>query len=639
MKFIGKNKNDKSGFKAVASGTLSTGDTIVLNSDGTVSAVGVSTTPQSIGSPITFDSDLVNYVNVVHDTYNDRIVVLYKDFTGSDDGVAVVGTVSGSTITFGSETQFESGTTNFIAACFDSFNNKVIVSFTDASNSNYTKAVAGTVNPATNTISFSSANTLIAAMSFQQALAFDTNSNKTVFVGRDSNATRPPYYKLVSKVLTINSFGEVACDDVGVGVGTSSSTYIELCSCFDSSTNRVVVACKNNSASSRGTAFVGEVGVGNAITWGSGVQFELGSTAAISIAFDSSSNKVVIAYQDVVNSSYGKAVVGTVNPSNNSISFGTIRTFASKFIDKTSIAFDSINNKMVINYVDRSAAPLYAGKYLVATVSGSDITFETEQSFSDTNPIYQNNSTFHAPSKQVVMGYQYGNASGKVSLFKNTITATNLESDNFIGTVSDGYTSGQTATINVSGFIDDSQSGLTLGQSYYAHGDGTISTTASDPVVFVGTAVSGTELRISEPSGTILRPGTFGGDIAVDGDVVVDGEFIADSYNETYAEVTSSSNATTVNCHNGNVFSHVLTENTTFTFSNPPASGTAYGFSVEIIQDSGASGYTVTWPSVNWPAATAPTITATASAKDIFVFYTRDGGTTWYGFVAGQALG
>ncbi len=124
------------------------------------------------------------------------------------------------------------------------------------------------------------------------------------------------------------------------------------------------------------------------------------------------------------------------------------------------------------------------------------------------------------------------------------------------------------------------------------------------------------------------------------GDVDVTGELIVDSYNETYAAVTSSSNATTVDCEAGNAFSHTLTENTTLTFSNPPASGTAYSFSIEIIQDASASGYTVTWPtSVDWPAATAPTLTATASAKDVFVFYTRDGGTTWYGFTAGQALG
>jgi len=123
------------------------------------------------------------------------------------------------------------------------------------------------------------------------------------------------------------------------------------------------------------------------------------------------------------------------------------------------------------------------------------------------------------------------------------------------------------------------------------------------------------------------------------GDVTLAAELKATSYNEAYVAVTSSGAATTVNCETGNSFSHTLTENTTFTFSNPPASGTAYTLSLEIIQDASASGFTVSWPaSVDWPAATAPTLTATASAKDIFVFTTRDGGTNWYGFTAGQAL-
>jgi len=113
----------------------------------------------------------------------------------------------------------------------------------------------------------------------------------------------------------------------------------------------------------------------------------------------------------------------------------------------------------------------------------------------------------------------------------------------------------------------------------------------------------------------------------------------ADGVNEDFTAVTSTSNATTVNCRDGNVFSHTLTENTTFTFSNPPASGTSYGFTLKIVQDASASGFTVTWPaSVDWPAATAPTLTATADAVDVFVFFTHDGGTTWYGFQAGDAL-
>ena len=108
---------------------------------------------------------------------------------------------------------------------------------------------------------------------------------------------------------------------------------------------------------------------------------------------------------------------------------------------------------------------------------------------------------------------------------------------------------------------------------------------------------------------------------------------------EEFTAVTSTSNATTVNSHDGTTFSHTLTENTTFTFSNPATSGKSSGFALKIVQDASASGFTVTWPSaVDWPGGTAPTLTSTANAVDQFVFYTHDGGTTWYGFVAGQDL-
>ena len=160
----------------------------------------------------------------------------------------------------------------------------------------------------------------------------------------------------------------------------------------------------------------------------------------------------------------------------------------------------------------------------------------------------------------------------------------------------------------------------------------TIASTDTNTTYTAGTGLvlAGTEFSV----GTTVVTSTY------TGNVDITGELIVDSYNETYAAVTSTTNATTVNCEAGNAFSHTLTENTTFTFSNPPASGTAYSFSLEIIQDASASGFTVTWPtSVDWPAATAPTLTATASAVDVFVFYTRDGGTTWHGFIAGQAQG
>lgn len=141
---------------------------------------------------------------------------------------------------------------------------------------------------------------------------------------------------------------------------------------------------------------------------------------------------------------------------------------------------------------------------------------------------------------------------------------------------------------------------------------------------------------------TVKLPNTLGLTQA-SGLVTTDANGVAtfdDGISEEYIAVTSSSNATAVNLRTGTNFSHTLTENTTFTFSNPASSGKVSAFTLKLVQDGSASGFTVTWPgAVDWPSATAPTLTATANAVDYFVFITHDGGTTYYGFTAGQALG
>ena len=102
-----------------------------------------------------------------------------------------------------------------------------------------------------------------------------------------------------------------------------------------------------------------------------------------------------------------------------------------------------------------------------------------------------------------------------------------------------------------------------------------------------------------------------------------------------YAETKVAMGANDVNLTLGNVFTKTCSGSVTITFSNPPASGSAGSFSL-ILTNGGA--YTITWPSaVDWAAATAPTLTA--SGIDILTFTTIDGGTIWYGIVAGQAMG
>lgn len=104
---------------------------------------------------------------------------------------------------------------------------------------------------------------------------------------------------------------------------------------------------------------------------------------------------------------------------------------------------------------------------------------------------------------------------------------------------------------------------------------------------------------------------------------------------ERVENFTSVGTGTAINCALGNVFAVTPSTSPTYTFSNPPASGTAYGFTLTVTP---SATVTITWPaSVDWAGGAAPDAPASGET-DVFAFFTRDGGTTWYGFKSGDAM-
>ena len=119
------------------------------------------------------------------------------------------------------------------------------------------------------------------------------------------------------------------------------------------------------------------------------------------------------------------------------------------------------------------------------------------------------------------------------------------------------------------------------------------------------------------------------------GDVTLSEELKAKSYNETYVSLSAGSTVD-INNETGNVFALTTNQNTTFTFSNPPASGTAYGFTLKL---TAGGTHTITYPNtVDFAGGTAPDAPASGET-DVLVFITVDGGTNWYGALAIDAAG
>lgn len=114
--------------------------------------------------------------------------------------------------------------------------------------------------------------------------------------------------------------------------------------------------------------------------------------------------------------------------------------------------------------------------------------------------------------------------------------------------------------------------------------------------------------------------------------------FLPNNSAEVSTTATISGGVLILNLNTATVFNVTLDSNiSTITLSNVQSSGRSSSFVIVFTGDGTVRA--VTWPaSFNWPSAVAPTITSTLGKKDVYTFFTTDGGTTWQAFITGQNL-
>jgi hypothetical protein len=464
--------------EAIATGALANGDTVIVNADGTVSVVvGVA---QAVGSPVVFEAAATSVIAATYDNTSNRVVLAYQDQGNSNYGTAVVGTVSGTSISFGTPVVFETATTGSISATYDSTNNRVVIAYADAGNSSYGTAIVGTVSGTA--ISFGTAVVFETASTASISTTYDTANNRVVIAYADNgNSTHGT--AIVGTVSgTSISFGTAVVFEAASTSATSTT--------YDSTNGKVVIAYQDTGNLSYGTAIVGTVS-GTSISFGTAAVFESATTTSISVIHHTANSKVVIAYKDDGNSSHGTAIVGTV--SGTSISFGTAVVFEAASTNFIAATYDSTAGKVYIAYRDTGNSGY--GTAIVGEVSGTSISFGTAVVFesASTENIA---ATYDSTNNRVVTGYKDEGNSNHGTAFVFVNASTTLTSENYIG-ISDGaYADTDVATIQTVGSTDDAQSGLTAGQAYYVQLDGSLGLTPASPSVFAGTAISATELII-----------------------------------------------------------------------------------------------------------------------------------------------
>jgi len=480
-----------------AASAVASGYAVGLDDTGSVQSVRevIDADIRNFGSAVVFESASITYTSATYDSANDRIVIAYQDGGNSSYGTAIVGTVSGTSISFGTAVVFESSASYYTSATYDSTNDRVVIAYRDGGNSNYGTAIVGTVSGTS--ISFGSPVVFESALSEYIFTTFDSTNDRVVIAYQDGGNSDYGTAVVGTVSGTSISFGTAVVFESG------DSRFISAT--YDSINDRVVIAYSDYGNSFYGTAIVGTVS-GTSISFGTAVIFESATSNNISATYDSTNDRVVIAYRDGGNSNYGTAIVGTV--SGTSISFGTAVVFESAQSQYMSAIYESTNDRVVIAYEDVGNSDY--GTAIVGTVSGTSISFVSPIVFESASSNYYS-ATFDSTRNRIVIAYRdvansnYGTAI--VAAPDSTIAPTISSQNNFIGIAQDTAASGTTVPVRLPGSYDQNNQGLVVGSTYYV--DPTTSgftTTVTQPAAWsgavnwdpVGVAVNSTTLLLTD---------------------------------------------------------------------------------------------------------------------------------------------
>jgi len=286
----------------------------------------------SFGSAATFESASSEHIDSCFDSTNNKVVIAYQDNADSSKGKAVVATISGTSVSFGSVAQFEAGATTVISCEHDSTNGKVLIAYCDESNSFYGTAIVGTVS--STSISFGSATVFYSGdmRSVRTDMAFDPNAGRFAVIYAQNSGGQNGAVTIGTISGTSVSFAGGSVDfDTGV---ISRTRGIAIC--FNSATNKMNIFFADNADSGKGYVVQGTVTGTSSPYLGSitsRVAFHnIGYVQDISAAFDTNLNFSLVAYQRQKSSVHGStqnyAVANIMRP----VAFTTTNLTSENFI-------------------------------------------------------------------------------------------------------------------------------------------------------------------------------------------------------------------------------------------------------------------------------------------------------------------
>jgi len=486
-----------------ASGALSDGDPVLLNSDGTVKSVAVTNVNFSASSEqVLMNDEHHSHVGVCPIPGTRNFALAYRDNSNNNYSTVVIGTInSDNTVTYGTPLVFNSsvrinhrcywdvGSGRLVVVDFDGYayaftvavsgrtisglsngqtsqgtgsarridvyynataGKGVIIFFKNTTSGGALRAWTMSVNTTYNTVQFSSYDDAgLQSCSDTCCSGYDSGADKYVIFAR-----RTDYYRYKYS-LTINSSGNPSFGSAVQMTGTDPTSFREGNFIYDTEHSKFFYL--DDGGGSGGNRYTNI----HEITYS-------GSTVNLSspVTFTTADPWGIYHTKYVYNTQLNKTT-------------GFIRSNNDADLGVAELDYDGTNWSI-------------SGQTYNLSGTGREIYFDKlgqgQAYLPDANvsiiAYYSRNSSDN------------GNLKSSVTVVQNSGSVSNLEADKFVGISNGAYADGASATIQILGSVDDAQSGMTIGSKYYVQEDGSLGTTAASPSVFAGTALTATKLLI-----------------------------------------------------------------------------------------------------------------------------------------------
>lgn len=486
-----------------ASGSITAGKPLILNTDNTVTEVGTTTISAGLGTENSTTLADAEYHEEAYGKENE-FVNIYRIDAGSDYNVYV----TPNTISSNDLTTITKGTTSSVdftylrpaGIIYEPNQDKYVIISQNSSNYMIGSVVTfnGTGSSATVTIETPTVleSTAYSQGTSNQNLAYDTTAQKIV-VSYCSTASSG-----VSIVINLSGTTLTAGSRQTVPLYGSYINDGSIKVAYSSTANRVIYLYADNNNNKYYTT-VGTVS-GTSISFGSTQEVtnqvtgytNNGGNGCIAVA---NTGEVVLTY---LNSSYELfSHAGTL--SNTTMTWGSPSQVSNIICYNGSGSGGDdqcgqepiANGKIIFARSTQSSSPSLADKgvYGVITVSGTSVTNGTPASFNDdatggggAYDYRYAGVTTNVSKTQAVFGsgLKTGKIDNIVLLESNQTGPSNLTTNNYFGVASSTASDTESVGVNRAGSFNNDQTGLTTGKDYYAKGDGTIverTTTTTTP--------------------------------------------------------------------------------------------------------------------------------------------------------------